>query len=69
MKVKFWVYMENLGDGSAAARIFSSKKAAEKYADHDDERYCDDIYQEEIEVDDKGKLTTPDPIHWKEEDE
>lgn len=69
MKIKFWVYMKNMSDGSAVAHFFSSEKAAEKYASYDDERFCDDIYQDTIEVDAKGKLVGPNPVHYKEEEE
>ena len=67
IKVKVWVHIHNLGDGSAAAMFFSSEAAAEKYASHDDERYCDDVYEKELEFDLNGNLVSPDPVHWKDQ--
>ena len=65
--VTVWVYIQNLGDGSARAKFFNSEEAAEKYAAHDDERYCDDIYGKTLEFDMDGMLVTPNPIHYSEE--
>ena len=31
MKIKFWAYPENCGDGSAAVRLFNTREDAEKY--------------------------------------
>lgn len=56
MKVSFWVYISNLGDGSAACLIFNSKASAEHYASFDEERFCDDIYKMELNVNDNGEL-------------
>ena len=67
MKVKFWIYIENLMDGDVCVRIFNSKEAAEKYASYDEERYGNDISQEEIEIDEFGYLIYPNPIHYLEE--
>lgn len=67
IKAKFWIYMSNQGDGSAVAKFFSSEVAAEKYASHDDERFCEDIYSKTLEFDLDGNLVGPDPIHWSEE--
>lgn len=66
IKVKFWVYTENLGDGSSASRFFSSEAAAEKYAAYDEERFSDDINEKKLEFDLNGNLVSPEPIHWKE---
>jgi hypothetical protein len=59
MKVTIWIYIENLGDGSCAARITDSEESAEKLAENDDERFCDDIYSKTLEFDDNGKLLNP----------
>jgi len=64
MKVKLWIYIENLGDGSAAARFFSSNENAEEYASHDTERFCDDIYPVSFK---NGLPELIDPIHWSED--
>jgi hypothetical protein len=48
--------MQNMGDGSVAARFFKTEKAAEKYAERDDERNSDDISFEELEFDLNGNL-------------
>lgn len=66
IKVKFWIHISNGGDGSASALFFDSKEAAEKYASHDDERFCDDIYEKEIWVTPEGKLAEHNPKHWRE---
>lgn len=62
MKVKFWMYIANNGDGSCSAKFFRSEANAEKYASGDDERNCDDIYAKTLEFDDEGNLLTPEPI-------
>lgn len=59
MKTKIWYYIQNLYDGSATVRFFKSKEDAEKYADIDDERFCDDIECCELEFDENGKLLNP----------
>ncbi len=59
MRKKVWVYISNSGDGSCGLSFFSTQKKAEAYADHDDERYCDDIF--DINLDDLDF----DPEHWK----
>ena len=51
LKVKFWIYMQNNGDGSACAKFFKTEGEAEMAAADDDERYCDDIYPKTITVD------------------
>lgn len=55
MRIKFWVYVANLGDGSAAARFFKSQKEAEAVAEADLERFCEDVYETEILVDPKTR--------------
>lgn len=59
MKVQFWCYMENMGDGSVAARFFNSEEEAEGYAEDHDERMCDDIELVTLEFDKNGKLLNP----------
>jgi hypothetical protein len=66
LKVTLWCYVRNNGDGSPGLLIFDSEKEANKYADKDgdeyDERFCDDVFSETIEVDAAtGKLLTPNP--------
>ncbi len=52
-----WVYLQSLGDGSATALLFNTEKEAEAYAEHDDERLCDDVFRDTIKVNLKtGKL-------------
>lgn len=63
MKNSVWLYIQSLGDGSVAVKFFSSEKAAEHYASFDDERLCDDIYEENL-----SNLEI-DPVNWREEDE
>lgn len=60
IKVKIWVYMENCGDGSCVARFFNLEKDAEAYAGNDNERFCEDIVFEELQIDElTGKLLNP----------
>ena len=61
MKVKFWSYTQNGGDGSAYPLFFATEKDAEKYAEKHggDERYCDDINCHSLEFDENGKLLNP----------
>lgn len=51
LKLEFWVYMRNNGDGSASPMFFLSEDLAEKAAEKDDERLCDDVVFHEFEVD------------------
>ena len=62
MKVKIWIYTRNLGDGSCAPCFFNSNEEAEKYAESDDERYCNDISEYILEFDENGKLLNPDEL-------
>ncbi len=64
-KSTVWIYVRNLGDGSAAPKFFTSKKAAEAYAKYDDERFCDDIYPREFDIED-GKIVIVDERHYDE---
>lgn len=50
-KIKFAVYTQNNGDGSASARFFKNEKLAEKVAERDDERFCEDIATHELVID------------------
>jgi len=57
LKVKFAVYVQNNGDGSASARFFSNVELAEKAAEEDNERFCEDIETHELEINlDTGKV-------------
>lgn len=67
ISVKFWIHISSNGDGSASALFFDSEEAAEKYAAHDDERFCEDIYKKSLEFTLDGKLVTPNPVHWDDE--
>jgi hypothetical protein len=56
-RVRFWVYVGNDGDGSSVAKFFKSKEDAEEYASQYNERFCDDIYPDYIDVDlDTGEM-------------
>lgn len=61
MKIKLWLYIMNLGDGSCAVKFFSSKENAENFASKDDERFCDDIYYKEIDIDSATGYVLTDP--------
>ena len=61
IRVKFWTYHQNYGDGSYGIKFFSSQEAAKEYASYDDERSCDDINSAELEIDLDGNLVGPDP--------
>ena len=61
IKVKFAVYTRNNGDGSSSPSFFKSVEAAEKYAENDDERNCDDVEMHTLEFDLDGNLLTPEP--------
>lgn len=58
VKTKFWAYHKNNGDGSVSSFFYPSREAAEKEADTDDERYCDDISFYELEFDMQGNLVS-----------
>lgn len=60
IKVKIWVYMQNNGDGSGSPKFFNSSEAAEKYAEDDNERMCEDIDCHTLEIDENGNLLNPD---------
>lgn len=65
MKIKLFIYMQNMGDGSVAARFFKTAESADNYASYDNERMCDDIDHVTLEFDDAGNLLTPEPeIEW-----
>lgn len=51
--IKPWVYVQNLGDGSCGVRFFNERAEAEAYAEPDDERNCDDVFQVTLVVDPK----------------
>ncbi|TSC83268.1 MAG: hypothetical protein G01um101419_98 [Parcubacteria group bacterium Gr01-1014_19] len=50
-KVKFAVWTQNNGDGSAGPRFFATEELAEEVAEKDDERFCDDICTMELKID------------------
>jgi hypothetical protein len=58
IKVKFWTYALNCGDGSVFVKFYPTLEAAKAIADKDNERYCDDIDQHELEFDLQGNLLT-----------
>ncbi|MDE1834542.1 MAG: hypothetical protein KGH64_04345 [Candidatus Micrarchaeota archaeon] len=58
IKVKFAVYMQSNGDGSASPRFFRTTEEAEAVAKDCDERFCEDVDMFELEFDMKGNLVT-----------
>ena len=56
MKVQLYLYIQNMGDGSCSVKFFNSRESAEKFAEPDDERFCEDIYPKTLELDENGKL-------------
>ncbi len=57
LKLRFAVYIQSNGDGSATAKFFKDEQTAEKAAGDDDERLCEDVSSHEIEIDlDSGKV-------------
>ncbi len=52
--VKPWVYLQSAGDGSAYANFFNTEEEASTYAEPDDERLCDDIFQVTLVIDPKS---------------
>lgn len=66
LKVKFWYYVQNGGDGSAHSRFFDSLEAAERYAKFDEEYgdgFTEAISSQTLEFTLDGQLYTPNPIH------
>ena len=59
MRITFWTYVQNCGDGSNYVCYFNSREDAETFAENDNERYCDDITQHTMEVDENGKILNP----------
>lgn len=59
MKIKLWMHVEDLCDGSPGVNFFSSEEKANDYADKCDQRFCDDVMSVELEFDRKGKLVGP----------
>lgn len=64
MIVKFWTYVEDLGDGSACTRVFSSEKKADKFMSFEDCPIADNLEMHELEFDDQGHMITPDDINY-----
>jgi hypothetical protein len=61
IKVKLWVYTESGGDGSVIVRHFNSAEEADAFAENDEDRFCEDIYAVELQIDElTGKLLNPD---------
>lgn len=56
IKVKFYTWACNQGDGSVVVRFYNSRESAEKAAENDEERYCDDIDSHTLEFDRSGNL-------------
>ncbi len=50
VKVKFAVYTQNNGDGSAGPRFFISEELAEKAAEKDNERFGGDVCTMKLEI-------------------
>ena len=50
LKVKFAVYVQNGGDGSASARFFTNEELAEEVAERDVERFGEDVATHEFEI-------------------
>ncbi len=56
-KIKFFIYIQSNGDGSASPIFFATEKLAEAVAAEDDERFCDDVSPHEFVVDlDTGEV-------------
>lgn len=63
MKVKFWSYTVNGGDGSAYPKFFRTERKAEDYAQQQEDdgyadRFTEDIDCHELEFDQDGNLIT-----------
>lgn len=60
MKIKFWTYTKNLGDGSVGVRFYKTKEEAKAASDKDmeayGENYCEDVAPHEFEVDKFGQV-------------
>lgn len=54
--VKFWVFNANCGDGSNSLYFFDTEEAAEKYAESDNERNCEDINKYTLSFNEDGTL-------------
>ncbi len=60
MKIKFWTYAQNCGDGSVAIHYYKTKEEAKVASDKDAEKYgenyCEDVSSHEFEVDKFGQV-------------
>lgn len=60
MKIKFWCYAQNCGDGSVAVRFYKTQAEAQAASDKDNEdygeNYCDEVSSHEFEVDENGNI-------------
>jgi hypothetical protein len=61
MKVKVWLHIYNCGDGSCVVKFFPTEAEAEAYAAKNDERFCEDVYEKELEFSPEGVLLTKNP--------
>jgi hypothetical protein len=64
MKVSFWVYSIDQGDGSCSALFFSTQEKAEAYAEAEFEADCgmgnlDSVFQAYLEIDETRKVIIP----------
>jgi hypothetical protein len=69
MKAKVFIYNQNNYDGSSSACFFNTEEDAEKYAEEDTERFCDDINSHTFEFDDQGNLLNSDKRDPEDEDD
>jgi len=56
IKLKFQVLVQNNGDGSATPYFFNEEKEAEEFAGKNDERLCDDVFEQTIVVNGLGEI-------------
>lgn len=58
IRVKYWEYVASSGDGSCSVYQFRTQELAEKYAENDRERFCDDISEVSFLINLDGTLVT-----------
>ncbi len=49
--VNFWTYARNMGDGDVSVYCFNTREQAEKFAEPDDQRSCEDIEEHVLQLD------------------
>jgi len=49
-QIKAYIFLEDGGDGSAIVRYFPSEEVRDEYAEGEDQRFCDDTYEETFTV-------------------